>query len=141
MIIKRLLIESLTVTVGAALLVGCSGQIGSSSGGPGGETGGGPPNGAPPNGGPSGGVGGGATSGAGVLNLPAGPLPTNGLHKLTAWEFANSLQDVLGSDVPLSPVEVDSLIGGFATVGASTVAISPAGVGQYETVLAAATTF
>jgi hypothetical protein len=142
MIIKRLLIESLTVTIGAALLVGCSGQIGSSSGGPGGETGGGPPSGGPPGGGPSGGVGGGATSGAGLLNLPSGPLPTNGLHKLTAWEFANSLQDLLGgNDVPLSPVEVDSLIGGFATVGASTVAISPAGVGQYETVLAAATTF
>ncbi|MEA2697001.1 MAG: hypothetical protein QOI66_1272 [Myxococcales bacterium] len=138
MSIKRLLIESLTVALGAALVVGCSGQIGSANGGPGGVTGGGPPNGGPP----SGGGGGGATSGAGLLDLPSSPLPTNGLHKLTAWEFANSLQDLLGgSGVPLSPVEVDTLIGGFATVGGSTVAISPAGVGQYETVLGVATTF
>jgi len=141
---KRLLTDSLRVAIGATLLCGCSGEIGPSNGGPGGPgsvMGGGPPTGGPPMGGPAGGGSGGSPSGAGLLNLPSGPLPTNGLHKLTAWEFANSLHDLLGSDVPLSPVEVDTLIGGFATVGASTVAISPAGVGQYETVLGAATSF
>jgi hypothetical protein len=140
MIIKRLLIDSLTVTIGAALLVGCSGDIGWSNGGPSGATGGGQPNGGTPNSGqPSGAGGGTPTSGAGLLNLPSAALPANGLHKLTAWEFSNSLQDLLGSAGPLSPVEVDTLIGGFATVGASSVSISPAGVGQYETVLGAVT--
>ncbi len=79
------------------------------------------------------------TGPASLLNLPAAPLPTTALHKLTAWEFANSVEDLLGSDVPLSPVEADTLIGGFATVGSSSVSISPAGVGQYETVLGTAT--
>jgi len=74
-----------------------------------------------------------------LLNLPSSPLPTRGMHKLTAWEFANSVQDLLGKDVPLAPVEEDTLIGGFATVGATSVSVSPAGVDQYETVLGAAT--
>jgi hypothetical protein len=68
-------------------------------------------------------------------------LPTTGLHKLTAWEFANSLQDLLGSGVPLAPVEADTIINGFATVGATSVSISPAGVGTYETVLGNATAY
>jgi hypothetical protein len=87
----------------------------------------------------------GATAGpqgaASVLNLPAAPLSTAGLHRLTAWEFSNSLQDLLGHDVPLAPVEADTLVGGFATVGASSVSVSPAGVGQYETVLGNATAY
>jgi hypothetical protein len=80
-----------------------------------------------------------ATGPATLLSLPSTPLPTTGLHKLTAWEFANSLQDLLGSDVPLAPVEADTLINGFATVGATSVSISPAGVGTYQTVLGNAT--
>jgi hypothetical protein len=79
------------------------------------------------------------TGPASLLNLSSAPLSTTSLHKLTAWEFANSVEDLLGSNVPLSPVEADTLIGGFATVGASSVSISPAGVGQYETVLSTAT--
>ena len=61
------------------------------------------------------------------------------LHKLTATAFANSLRDLLGSDVPLSPVEQDLDRDGFYAVGNSTVAISPAGVAQYEEALGAAT--
>jgi hypothetical protein len=80
-----------------------------------------------------------ATGPAALLSLPSTPLPTTGLHKLTAWEFANSLQDLLGSGVPLAPVEPDTLINGFATVGATSVSISPAGVGTYQTVLGNAT--
>ncbi|HEY3667090.1 MAG TPA: DUF1592 domain-containing protein, partial [Polyangiaceae bacterium] len=89
--------------------------------------------------------GSGAVTGSGspssLLNLPSSPLPTRGMHKLTAWEFANSVQDLLGSGVPLAAVEQDTLIGGFATVGATSVSISPAGVDQYETVLGAATAY
>jgi len=95
------------------------------------------------------GTGFGATGGAGtgtggpadLLGLSSTPVSTASLHKLTAWEFANSMRDLLGSDVPLAPVEQDTLIGGFATVGASTVSISPAGVGQYETILGKATAY
>jgi hypothetical protein len=91
----------------------------------------------------SGGAAGAATAAgpASLLNLPAAPLPTTGLHKLTAWEFANSVQDLLGSGVPLAPVEADTLINGFATVGASSVSISPAGVETYQTVLGNATAY
>jgi hypothetical protein len=64
-----------------------------------------------------------------------------GLHKLTSWEFANSVQDLLGSDVPLAAVEADTLINGFATVGASSVSVSPEGVATYQTVLGNATAF
>jgi hypothetical protein len=78
---------------------------------------------------------------ASLLNLPGSPLPTTSLHKLTAFEFANSMQDLLGSGVPLAPVEADTLIGGFATVGASSVSLSPAGVGQYDTIFSNATAY
>jgi hypothetical protein len=83
-------------------------------------------------------MGGPATS---VLRLPGGTSPEARLRKLTTWEFTNSVQDLLGAGTPLGPVEVDSLVGGFATVGASTVALSPAGVGQYETALGNATQY
>jgi hypothetical protein len=51
------------------------------------------------------------------------------------------MQDLLGSGVPLAPVEADTLIGGFATVGASSVSLSPAGVGQYDTIFSNATAY
>jgi hypothetical protein len=60
------------------------------------------------------------------------------IHKLTASEFTNSLQDLLGSKVPLSAVEPDTEIDGFANIGASTVSVSPSGVGLYETAVDAA---
>src|SRR5882724_4053881 len=81
------------------------------------------------------------TGPAALLGLPASPVHATSLHKLTAWEFANSMQDLLGSGVPLAPVEADTLIGGFATVGGSSVSISPAGVGQYATIVGNATAY
>jgi hypothetical protein len=63
------------------------------------------------------------------------------LHKLTAAEFANSVQDLLGVGAPAGAVEPDDVVAGFASVGASTVAISPAGVGLYEGVTGTATDF
>jgi hypothetical protein len=129
----------------SALTGACTGQVspseGNGPGPPGMSTGGSP------------GTGGASSAGggvapapppqgmAGLLNLPSAPLSTTGLHRLTAWEFTNSLQDLLGQNVPLAPVEADTLVGGFATVGASSVSISPAGVGQYETVLGNATAY
>jgi hypothetical protein len=95
----------------------------------------------PPGSGGNGGATPSSSSGVSLLNLPASPLTAAGLHRLTAWEFANSLQDLLGGGVPLAPVEADTLVGGFATVGASSVSLSPAGVDQYETVLGNATAY
>ena len=63
------------------------------------------------------------------------------MHKLTATEFANSVHDLLGNDAPLSAVEPDNVVSGFASVGASTVAMSAAGVGLYESATGAATEF
>lgn len=120
-----------------AALVGC-GVNGGTSGGP------------PGAGGSTGAAGAQAVAGnAGLpaidtgpsLHLPAGPAPAARLHKLTATEFANSVHDLLGTEAPLGVVEPDNLVNGFAAVGASTVAISPAGVGLYESALGAATGF
>lgn len=79
--------------------------------------------------------------GAAQLNFPMGDAPIARMHKLTATEFANSIQDLLGSDAPLSAVEPDNVVNGFASVGAGTVAMSAAGVALYETATGAATEF
>jgi len=138
---------------GCALLAACTGQI---SGGGSGQTsnGGGAPgagigsSGAGSGGGSmassSSGSGAAATPVSGpasLLNLPSTPLPSTRLRRLTAWEFTNSVQDLLGSGVPLAPVEADTLIDNFATVGASSVSVSPAGIATYETVLGNATAY
>jgi hypothetical protein len=85
------------------------------------------------------------TAGAGapssLVGLPGGDEPTARLHKLTAAEFGNSVQDLLGAGAPLGAVEPDDVVAGFASVGASTVAISPAGVGLYEEATGAATDY
>jgi hypothetical protein len=131
-----------------ALTGACTGQVSPPAGagsGPGGtSTGGSPGTGSPSSGGPSSGGAGATTAPQGkasLLNLPTAPVSATGLHRLTAWEFTNSMQDLLGPAVPLAPVEADTLIGGFASVGASSVAVSPAGVAQYETVLGNATAY
>src|SRR5260370_16777453 len=141
------------LALGCVLAAACTGNIGTRSGSPGqgpgkpgavsspGATGGSRATGGSPGTGTGGGGSGGGNAGApatgpaGLLNLPATPLPRTLLHRLTAWEFANSLQDLLGSKVPLSSVEVDTVIGGFATVGDSTVSISPAGVRTHHSVV------
>ncbi|HEX4405758.1 MAG TPA: DUF1592 domain-containing protein [Polyangia bacterium] len=76
-----------------------------------------------------------------LLGLPGAAEPLARMHKLTAAEFANSVHDLLGADAPLAAVEPDDVVDGFANVGASTVAMSPSGVGLYESATGAATTF
>lgn len=92
--------------------------------------------------GPSTSPAGGSSSGGtgGVPSVAAlGPDPVARLHKLTASAFGNSVRDLLGSDVPLSSVEQDLDRDGFFSVGNSTVAVSPAGVVQYEDAVGSAT--
>ena len=60
------------------------------------------------------------------------------LRRLTRSEFAHSISDLLGP-VTLGEVEADSIQEGFFAVGASQVALSPAGVTKYEQVLDVAT--
>ncbi|HEX3852130.1 MAG TPA: DUF1592 domain-containing protein, partial [Polyangiaceae bacterium] len=84
---------------------------------------------------------GGGTSAGIDLGLSPGDAPIARMHKLTASEFANTVHDLLGSDAPLSPVEPDNIVSGFSSVGASTVAISAAGVGEYEAATGSATAF
>jgi len=87
------------------------------------------------------GVGTATTGPSSLLGLPGGAEPVARMHKLTAVEFANSVQDLLGAGAPLTAVEPDDVVSGFANVGASTVAMSPSGVGLYEAATGAATTF
>jgi hypothetical protein len=139
------MVTQLSMKVTAAILVascaaaiGCTGKIGS----PGGDEN--PGLGAPGSPGNPGGTGtpgigtgtGGTTGTGGITVDPTQPVAH--LHKLTASEFANSVHDLLGSKVPLTAVEPDTVIDGFATVGGSSVSMSPAGVGLYEAAIDAA---
>ena len=84
----------------------------------------------------SGGAGSGGTTTVvmtvGGLSLPSADAPIARLHRLTASELQHSLQDLLGTDVPFKPSDPDSVVDGFASIGASVAAVSPAGVGLYE---------
>ncbi len=145
-----------------AVAAGCIGEIGtdlgpgSGAGRSGTSVGSGPSGtGSPLTGGGRGGGGGGTSGGAAggtptsVLSFPVGTTPIARLRRLTTPEFTYSMQDLLGSDAPVSPLDPDVLVGafgpvsvsvgGFATIGASTVAVSPSGVGLYETAIRAAT--
>ena len=129
------------LAVAAVLSAGCSSSPSAAQGGQGGAStanGGaaGPSGGADASAGAFMGVGGGTQ-----LRLPAGEAPIARLHKLTATEFANSVHDLLGADAPLGAVEPDNVVNGFASVGASTITMSPAGVGLYESATGAATEF
>jgi hypothetical protein len=151
----------ITVASAAAFLCGvaCTGVIGGAStqgtsSGPGSGSAG---NGSPPADGSSGaggpapvasGAGGGPAS---VLSFPSGTTPTARLRRLTTPELTYSLQDLLGSNAPVSAVDPDVAVGvfgpvsvsvgGFATIGASTVAVSSSGVGLYEAAIGGATTY
>ncbi|HVJ14196.1 MAG TPA: DUF1592 domain-containing protein [Polyangiaceae bacterium] len=84
---------------------------------------------------------GGATSASALLNLPAGDTPIPRLRRLTKSELEHSLQDLLGAETALTDIETDNVVGGFASIGASSVATSPAGVSLYEGAAIAATEF
>jgi len=58
---------------------------------------------------------------------------------LTAAQFANSVQDLLGAAAPLAPVQPDDVVNDFAQVGASSLVVSPSGVALYETATGTAT--
>jgi hypothetical protein len=83
------------------------------------------------------------------LGFPDGPTPIAHLRRLTTPEFTYSLQDLLGSNVPISTLTPDVSVGvfgpspvnlgGFSAIGASTVVTSPSGVGLYEAAVNAAT--
>jgi PAS domain-containing protein len=70
---------------------------------------------------------------------PTGPQPVARLRRLTALEFSNSLRDLLGQEVSPSSVEPDQEDDGLYSVGASVVAVSPAGVARYEAAVLGAT--
>jgi len=72
---------------------------------------------------------------------PSGDQPVARMHRLTASQYANSLRDLLGADVPVGAVDPDFLDDGFVNVGASTVSVSPSGGGLYEAAATAATTW
>jgi hypothetical protein len=76
-----------------------------------------------------------------ALFLPNGDMPTATLHRLTQSELTHSLWDLLGEDVPIGELEPDVLVGGFSSVGASSVSVSPAGVGLHEQEVLAATSY
>ncbi|HEV3192028.1 MAG TPA: DUF1588 domain-containing protein [Polyangiaceae bacterium] len=64
------------------------------------------------------------------------------MHKLTVFEFTNSLHDLLGSNAPVaSQLEPDQQLNGFRSISGAVVAISPTGVSQFETAINAATQF
>lgn len=75
------------------------------------------------------------------LALPSGSTPVARLHRLTTSELRNSLQDLLGDDIPLKDAEPDNVVDGFASIGAGVVTVSPSGVGLYETAARTATDF
>jgi len=86
----------------------------------------------------SGGTGGTApgTGGAPVVFAPS----AGAYRRLTASAFRNSLRDLLQGSVTVGDLEPDSWsVGGFASVSAATVSISPAGVEQYQTAIDTAT--
>jgi hypothetical protein len=77
----------------------------------------------------------------GGLYLSSGDPEPATLHRLTRSELVHSLQDLLGADVPIGELEPDVLVGGFSAIGASSVAVSPAGVGLHEQQVLDATGF
>lgn len=123
---------STLVAASCVYTLGCTGVVGGSSGS-------GPSVGQGGTSGPGLGTGGvGQPVGPQAMN-PSGAQPVARLHKLTASEFGNSVHDLLGSGVAVSAVEPDTELDGFATIGASSVAVSPAGVALYEAAIDAAT--
>ncbi len=72
---------------------------------------------------------------------PVALQPAAALHRLTAVQFESSVHALLGAEAPLTAIEADTDLNGFATVAASHVALSPAGVERYELALGAATEF
>jgi hypothetical protein len=123
-------VSAMVASLAATACTGMAGPGGGSVGAGGGQTASPVPN-AGSNPGP----------GSMPTTTPGGDQPVARMHRLTASQFANSLRDLLGADVPVSAVDPDFLDDGFVNVGASTVSVSPSGGGLYEAAATAATTW
>lgn len=129
--------------VGAGILAafaGCTGMVG-----PAGEAGGhGNPGAAGTGGGTGAGTGAGTGTGTGTGGTAGAPVvfaPSPGAYRrLTSTAFRNSLRDLLQGPVTLGELEPDSWsVGGFPSISAATVSISPAGVERYQAAIETAT--
>ncbi len=59
--------------------------------------------------------------------------PSSSLHRLSIAQYANSVHDLLATDIVIPPeLEPDVVIDGFVSVGMTTATISPTGVQRYE---------
>jgi hypothetical protein len=109
---------------GAQPSTGTSGPTGAS-----GPSGSGGPSGTGAGGGSGTTTGGGGAGGGGVVTPAIGP---GNMRRLTRSQVQNSLQDLLQGAVQLGPVQPDSVADGFASVGATYVAINDTAVEQYH---------
>ncbi len=121
------------VLLTSLVMTACTGTVG--SGGSPSGAGGGQTAGLLPNAGSDPGAGGTPTM------TPSGEQPVARMHRITASQYANSLRDLLGADVPVGDVDPDFLDQGFLNVGAATISVSPSGGGLYEAAATAATTW
>lgn len=116
-------------------VAGCTAELGGTSPGQGGSQ---SPTG--PGAGGSGavaGAGSNAGAGGGGSQVAFSPAPGS-FKRLTISELKNSLTALLGN-VPVSELEKDTPVSGFAKVGGSTVSVSLNGVRQYQLAIEAAT--
>ena len=61
--------------------------------------------------------------------VPAAP----GMYRLTADQYRNTIRDLFGDKIQVTtPLEVDTPIHGFASIGSGEISISPQAVEQYE---------
>jgi Protein of unknown function (DUF1588)/Protein of unknown function (DUF1592)/Protein of unknown function (DUF1595)/Protein of unknown function (DUF1587)/Protein of unknown function (DUF1585) len=134
-----------TLAASCLVIAACVGTIGGPTGSSGPASSGVGSNGSgssAPNGSGSNASSGGAASGVGGAAAGPGTQPAATLHKLTIAEFTNSIHDLLGSNAPVpAQLEPDQQLDGFRSVSASVVSISPMGVANYESAIAAATRF
>jgi hypothetical protein len=110
--------------IGALLALGCTGNVVGPTDGDGSGT-------AP---GSTATAGSGSTGSTGSASLPSEFVPSGSrLRRLTVSEYQNSLRDLLGPAIVI-PVELeaDTVLNGFAAIGASRMAFSPRATEQLE---------
>jgi hypothetical protein len=122
-----LLLSGLLIAVG----LGCTGQIGRNT--PAGNGGG-------TSTGIGASTGAGAQSGTGGVGAPGVYVPAQpALRLLTVAQYQNSMRALLGSSITLpADLELDTVLNGFVSIGASKVDLSPLAVEQLESAALAA---
>ena len=125
---------------GGATGVGTGGSTGTGTGGPGTSTGTGAGTGAGGTGTGAGGTGAGGTGGAGGAGgVAPPPLPefvpqAAGLRRLTIPQYRNAIRDLFGPDGTVTTeFEPDTMLSGFASIGAARVGLSAKITEQFET--------